>query len=334
MQDRPQTDTPYATRVPAAPDETILLVKTSSLGDVIHNLPVASDIRAAVPDNSIDWVVEESFAAVPRLHPSVSHVLPVAIRRWRRDLLSRATRDEIGRFLHELRARCYDAVIDTQGLLKSALIACSARGASYGLTGRARGAGVAVLHPTFAVPWTLHAVERNRARAGRALGYAIPNGVDYDVRAPAGEFAWLPRGPYAVLLHATSQERKLWREHDWVELGTMLAGARRCVLPWHGPDSASASSVLRGHTCAGSTRASARGHGGHRGSGGVGGSGHRTHAPRAAFGVDGRIYCATDPATTGLTARADANVGSPAPAFGARCVAGDRTHGSYGSDCG
>ena len=100
----------------------ILLVKTSSLGDVIHNLPVASDIRAAFPDSRIDWVVEEAFAAVPRLHPAVGHVLPVAIRRWRRSVLASATRAEIGRFVRELRGRTYDAVVDTQGLLKSALV--------------------------------------------------------------------------------------------------------------------------------------------------------------------------------------------------------------------
>jgi len=318
MQDRPQTDTLLAPLwfLPRLM-KTILLVKTSSLGDVIHNLPVASDIRAAVPDNSIDWVVEESFAAVPRLHPSVRHVLPVAIRRWRRDLLSRATRDEIGRFLHELRARRYDAVIDTQGLLKSALIACSARGASYGLDWKSAREPVAVFYTrTFAVPWTLHAVERNRALAGRALGYAIPNGVDYDVRAPAGEFAWLPRGPYAVLLHATSQERKLWREHDWVELGTMLAGARRCVLPWHGPDERERSERLARDIpgavvppalaladTAGLIAGAAVAAGVDTG---------LTHLA-AALGVPtAGIYCATDPATTGLYGCArTANLGSP-----------------------
>ena len=111
----------------------ILLVKTSSLGDVVHNLPVASDIRAAFPESRIDWVVEEAFATVPRLHPAVERVLPVAIRRWRKSALAGATRAEVGRFLESLRGRTYDAVVDTQGLLKSALIAFAARGASHGL---------------------------------------------------------------------------------------------------------------------------------------------------------------------------------------------------------
>ena len=106
----------------------ILLVKTSSLGDVVHNLPVASDIRAAWPDAAIEWVVEEAFAAIPRLHAAIARVLPVAVRRWRSSWARAGTRAEIRAFVRELRCSEYDAVIDTQGLLKSALIAWRARG--------------------------------------------------------------------------------------------------------------------------------------------------------------------------------------------------------------
>src|SRR5262245_52515106 len=115
---------------------TILLVKTSSLGDVVHNLPVATDIRAAFPESRIDWVVEEAFATVPRLHPAIQQVLPVAIRRWRSNALAGSTRAEIGGFLNRLRSRAYDAIVDTQGLLKSALIAFAAHGAKHGLDWR------------------------------------------------------------------------------------------------------------------------------------------------------------------------------------------------------
>jgi heptosyltransferase-1 len=232
---RAALELPHGTPVLAAPMNKILLVKTSSLGDVVHNLPVATDIRAAIPGARIDWVVEEAFAAVPRLHPAVSGVLPVAIRRWRTSLIERATRDEIARFLHELRAQTYDAVIDTQGLLKSALIACAARGPGFGLDWRSAREPVGLLYDhTFSVPWAWHAVERNRAVAARALGYAVPNGVDYGIHPPAGDLAEVVREPYVVLLHATSQERKLWPEMSWVELGRMLTGrGRGCVLPWY-----------------------------------------------------------------------------------------------------
>jgi heptosyltransferase-1 len=307
--------------------KTILLVKTSSLGDVIHNLPVASDIRAAIPGNSIDWVVEESFAAVPRLHTAVRRVLPVAIRRWRRNMLAAATRAEILRFRDELRARSYDAVIDTQGLLKSAIIACSARGPGYGLDWKSSREPLALFyHRTFAVPRTLHAVERNRALAGRALGYVVPNGVDYGVRAPSGQFAWLPRGPYAVLLHATSQERKLWPERNWIEAGGRLAAAGRCcVLPWHGPEERARSERLAREipgAIVPPELALADAAGLIGGAAAVMGVDTGLTHLAAAFGVPtAGIYCATDPAATGLygSARA-ANVGSPGAPPSAQAV--------------
>jgi heptosyltransferase-1 len=106
----------------------ILLVKTSSLGDVIHNLPVVTDLRTHFPDATIDWVVEEGFADIPRLHPGVGRVIPVALRRWRKSLFASATWREIGAFRDALKQQSYDLVIDTQGLLKSALIARAAHG--------------------------------------------------------------------------------------------------------------------------------------------------------------------------------------------------------------
>src|SRR6185503_4204571 len=184
--------------------------------------------RALVPGCSIDWVVEEAFAGVPRLHAAVDRVLTVAIRRWRRSLLGQQTRDEIGAFLGELRASSYDAVIDTQGLLKSALVARAARGTRYGLDWKSAREPLAIFYDrTYAVPWSAHAVERNRALAARALGYATTNGVTYGIRAVGTAFPWLPPGPHAVLLHATSWSPKLWAERSWIELGCAVAAAGR-----------------------------------------------------------------------------------------------------------
>ena len=111
----------------------ILLIKTSSLGDVVHNLPVVGDLVNALPGVTIDWAVEEAFAAIPQMHPQVSRVLPVAIRRWRRALWRGETWREIRAFVGQLREHQYDAIIDTQGLLKSAWIARAARGVRHGL---------------------------------------------------------------------------------------------------------------------------------------------------------------------------------------------------------
>ena len=108
----------------------ILLVKTSSLGDVIHNLPVVSDILAHHPDAAIDWCVEDSFADIPRLHPGVATVHRVAIRRWRKHPFTADTRQQFRQFREALTRQPYDLILDTQGLLKSALVACLARGES------------------------------------------------------------------------------------------------------------------------------------------------------------------------------------------------------------
>jgi len=212
----------------------VLLVKTSSLGDVVHNLPVVSDLVAMMPEVAIDWVVEEAFAEIPRLHPQVSRVLPVAVRRWRRAPWSADARDEARSFLTELRSETYDAVIDSQGLLKSAWIARAARGVRHGLDWSSSREPLAWFYDhSWRVPWGQHAVERNRSLAAQALGYAIAAPARYGIAAAARHFTWLPDGPHAVLLHATSAERKLWPEANWIELGRTLASRGfNCVLPW------------------------------------------------------------------------------------------------------
>jgi len=217
----------------------ILLLKTSSLGDVVHNLPVASDIRQHFSHARIDWAVEESFAEIPRLHPAITTVVPVAPRRWRKSLMSRATRREIAALRTGLAAGAYDFVIDTQGLIKSALIACLAPGRRIGLDWvSSREPLRCFYHRTYRVAWGQHAVQRNRQLAGLALGYQPAQKPDYGIRvpqlAPAPEWAARLQGKvYAVLLHATSATDKLWPEHQWVKLGDHLR--RRdlvSVLPW------------------------------------------------------------------------------------------------------
>lgn len=217
----------------------ILLVKTSSLGDVIHNLPVATDLVRRFPGLTLDWVVEEGFAELPRLHPAVGRVLPVAVRRWRKRLLSRATWAEMSRFNTVLAAEAYDAVLDTQGLLKSGLITAQARLApggercGFGPASAREPIASRFYDRRYAVSRDLHAVERNRRLAAAALGYAIDDlPLDYGIRADALQAGWLPRQEYAVLLTATSRADKLWPEPDWRGLGSaLIATGLNCVLP-------------------------------------------------------------------------------------------------------
>lgn len=218
----------------------ILLVKTSSLGDVVHNLPVASDIRARYPDALIDWAVEEGFADIPRLHPAISAVIPVALRRWRREIFSANTWSQLSALRARLHAGAYDEVIDTQGLLKSALVARLAPGRRAGLDLRSSREPLWPFYSrTYSIPWGQHAVERNRQLAAAALGYMPGARIDYgiappaELSAPAEWAASLVSGRYAVLLHATSAQAKLWPEHQWVKLGDHLFHrGLPSVLPW------------------------------------------------------------------------------------------------------
>lgn len=216
----------------------ILLIKTSSIGDVIHNLPAVSDLLAMLPGSRIDWVVEESLAAIPALHPGVGGIVPAAVRRWRTSLWRRETLGEMRAFVARLHQTQYDAVIDTQGLLKSALIARAAHGPRYGKDWKSAREPLRVFYDrTFAIPWSLHAVERNRLLCALALGYSVPPVLDYGICAPAVTFEWLLREQHAVLLHGTSARRKLWAEDCWIGLGKRLNdGGMHCVLPWGSED--------------------------------------------------------------------------------------------------
>jgi heptosyltransferase-1 len=213
---------------------SILLIKTSSLGDVVHNLPVVSDLRTRFPDTPIDWVAEESFVAVARMHPALRHVIPVAVRRWRRNLFAATTWREMGVFRQQIQAQAYDLVLDTQGLVKSALMARLAHGrrAGYAAEVAREPLSARFYDATFAIPKNLHAVERNRWLAAAALEYEPGLPLDYGISAMPLSAAWLPRRPYCVLLTATSRSDKLWPEGRWLELAAFLdSHGVACVLP-------------------------------------------------------------------------------------------------------
>ena len=216
----------------------ILLVKTSSMGDIVHALPVIADIHGARPGSEVHWLVEEAFSAVPRMHPGVKCVVTVAFRRWRGALLSASTWREIGAYRHELR-EAHDFVIDAQGLTKSALLALPARGQRCGYAwGSGRDDFASVFYQRkVEVSLGLHAVERNRRLVAESLDYPLPATLDYGIRPPAIEgFSDLRDAltrPYVVLLHATSRSEKLWPEGRWHALVIQLREqGMGSVLPW------------------------------------------------------------------------------------------------------
>lgn len=202
----------------------ILLVKTSSLGDVIHNLPVVSDLHHVLPEASIAWCVEETFADIPRLHPAVGQVIPVAWRRWRKALAQLETWRQVGEFRRALAAVDYDVVLDTQGLLKSALIARQAHGKRCGYAAEAAREPLAArfYDATFVIPRNAHAVLRNRWLAGAAFDYPVDLPLDYGICAPIADLPWLDGEQAVVLFTATSRDDKLWDEANWCALGREL----------------------------------------------------------------------------------------------------------------
>ena len=200
----------------------ILIIKTSSLGDVIHNLPIVSDIQTHVPDARLDWLVEAAYADIPALHPGVRRVIPVALRRWRRALWRADTWSAARAFVRELRTERYDLVLDTQGLLKSAVLGALAHGPTAGQDRNSVREWVAAgfYRQRHAVPRGRHAVLRNRELAARALGYAPPTTPpDYGLVPPGRASA----ERYAVLLHATSRASKRWPDEHWIRIGAELA---------------------------------------------------------------------------------------------------------------
>ena len=209
----------------------ILFIKTSSLGDVVHHMPAVTDARRHLPDARLTWVVEEAFAPLARLHPAIDEVIAVSTRRWRSGLLQPQTWSEFSSFRARLRAVNADKVIDTQGLIRSALIAHMAPGERHGYDSSSIREPLAswfydVKHT---VARNQHAVARNRALTGSSLGYQPDAVIDYGlVKPPANGDT-----PYAVLLHGTSRAAKEWREGDWIGTGKWLRGqGLDVVLPW------------------------------------------------------------------------------------------------------
>jgi heptosyltransferase-1 len=211
----------------------VLFVKTSSLGDVIHHMPALSEARAQRPAFRFAWVVEESFAPLVRLHPAVHDVIPVASRRWRRAPFGPSTWREVGGFLRRLRAQSYDAIIDTQGLLRSALITRAAHGRRHGYdTGSIRERAASPFYDVrYSVARDQHAIARNRGLTGLALGYSPEGPPDYGL--DRAKLALSSPDRYALLLHATAEPGKEWPVEHWIALGQSLRARHlRLVLPW------------------------------------------------------------------------------------------------------
>jgi len=212
----------------------VLIIKTSSLGDVVHTLPALTDAARAIPGISFDWVVEEGFAEIPAWHPAVAQVIPVAIRRWRKHPLATLRSGEWSRFKQRLGEARYDLVIDAQGLLKSAWLTRYVKAPVAGLDRDSAREPLAsrFYDRRYAVARNQHALERVRQLFAQALEYPVPASLgDYGLdRAAMAEGA---SSPYLVFLHGTTWSSKHWPEDHWRTLAERMDALGWAVrLPW------------------------------------------------------------------------------------------------------
>ena len=223
----------------------VLIIRPSSLGDIVHALPIVHDLHRHHADVEIDWVVEEPFVGLVGMNRGVRRVIAIALRRWRRGVLARSTWREMRTFRRELAREHYDAVIDFQEQVKGALIAWFARGPVHGpdrASVREPAATLFYRH-SYRINPQQHLIDRCRQLAGKALGY-VPGGPPrFDLRPPTLQDS--PRAPYAVLVHATSRADKLWPESRWSALLEHIARlGLTVVLPWGNAEEAARSARL------------------------------------------------------------------------------------------
>ncbi len=200
----------------------VLIVKTSSMGDVVHTLPAVSDLHRMRPDIAIDWMVEPAFAPIVRLHPGVKNVHALAWRKWRKRLWSSESRQALSAFRNALRSDPYDLIVDLQGLLKSALWARQARGLLGGPDwASAREPMASLLYQRRAhAPKRLHAIERSRILTAALAGYEKPNDApDFGIGVAGDAPSWSPPHPWAVLIPNASRPEKFWPNARWQAVG-------------------------------------------------------------------------------------------------------------------
>jgi heptosyltransferase-1 len=211
----------------------ILFIKTSSMGDVLHHMPAVTEAKRHFPAARITWVVDEMYAPLAALHPAVDEIITIAQRRWRKQLFAARSWREFREALRKLRARSYDKIIDTQGLVRTGLMGRLARGEHHGYDRDSIREPFAArfYEVNHKVGWDLHVIARNRTLTARALGYQVEGAPDYGF--DRAKIQPSQSGNYAIIFHATAKAKKEWPEDRWIEVGRELAKrGLEVVLPW------------------------------------------------------------------------------------------------------
>lgn len=215
--------------------QNILLVRLTSMGDIIHNFPAVTDLAHHFPQARIDWLVESQFADLPRLHPAIHTVISCAERQWRTNIFNKQHWQALKVCKTQLQQTPYDLVIDSQGLLKSAWLSHFAKRPTAGFDARSAKESLASYFYTYSytVSKRLDAIQRNRRLTALACGYAVENPIDYGIPLLQKSLSWLNSKPYIVFLTASSRADKQWIKSHWVTLGqTLSQQGYHILLPW------------------------------------------------------------------------------------------------------
>ncbi|MBE9562326.1 MAG: lipopolysaccharide heptosyltransferase I, partial [Proteobacteria bacterium] len=214
----------------------ILIVKTSSLGDVIHTLPAVTDAKRHYPDLQFDWVVEEAFAEIPTWHPAIRQVIPVALRRWRKQILTTYFNGTWHQFKQKLNSNKYDKIIDAQGLIKSVFLTYQTSGIRCGLDYRSAREPLTsiVYQQRYNILKNQHAVTKIRQLFANILDYQLPNTPpEYGI---VKHFSQQTNNKQIVFLHGTTWSTKHWPEKNWLKLAKLATDiGLKIYLPWGNP---------------------------------------------------------------------------------------------------
>jgi heptosyltransferase-1 len=209
------------------------------MGDIIHTLPAISDVAQHLPELSIDWLVEEHYAVIAKWHPKVQRVIPVALRRWRKNWWQAWRQGELGDFWRALRHQRYDYIIDAQGLVKSALLTSLVRGEKYGYDKHSirEPRACFAYHHQFAISRQQHAITRIRQLFAHSLGYTMPNTLpDYQLSTQRFPSTQTDK-PYLIFLPGTTWESKLWPAPYWQQLAALVTAAGFQIrINWNGEE--------------------------------------------------------------------------------------------------
>jgi heptosyltransferase-1 len=249
------------------PNPKILLVKLSSLGDVLHNLPIIWDLRSRLPNAQIDWVVEEGYVYL--LQPlltrdgfrGIDRIIPFGLRRWRKSILSTDNWRQFFAFKKDLQHVSYDVIIETQGILKSALVCALAKKSPNaviaGLANATDYSGYEPLARNFynqlvQVPAQCHAIDRSRWVMCSAIDSPLITRVEAPQFFPIEFTNTIPKAsiaglhsPYVLFFHSTAREAKRWSNENWITLGKELSSRGfQVILPWGSPSEKAISELL------------------------------------------------------------------------------------------